>query len=141
MRAYVDANVILRFITGDPPEMALKAKTLFEAADRGEVTLALDEIIVAEVVWVLHSFYKIEKDKIKQVMQTFIANKGIEMADKTGALLALTLFADQNVDFADALVSMHVNRDGVSGIFTFDRHFDRLPGVKRLTPGATSSTD
>ncbi len=137
MRAYVDANVILRFITGDPPEMAREAKALFEAADRGEITLALDEIIVVEVVWVLHSFYKIEKNKIKQVMQAFIANEGVEMADKMDILLALTLFADKNVDFADALVSVHMNQNDVRGIFTFDRDFDRLPGVKRLTPGPT----
>jgi len=89
------------------------------------MTLVLDEIIVAEVVWVLQSFYKVERDKIKRVVQAFIANEGVEMADKMGVLLALMLFADKNVEFADALVSVHMNRDGVRTVFTFDKDFDR----------------
>ncbi len=134
-RAYVDTNVILRFLTGTPPHQAEEAKRLFEAAERGEVTLILDEIVLAEVVWVLSSFYKFNKSTIRDVLQSFVMNPGIEMQDKVGALLALTLFADLNIDFEDALVSVHMNRDHVREIFTFDKHFDRLPGINRLTPG------
>ncbi len=141
MRAFVDANVILRFITGEPTEMAEQARTLFEAVEGGEMALAVDEIIVAEVVWVLDSFYEIEKRKISQVLQALLIHDGIEMADKTGVLEALTLFADKNVDFADALVSVHMTKSGVKGIFSFDKHFDRLPGVKRLNVGTTSLND
>ena len=141
MRVYVDAGVILCFITGDPPEMAEKARSMFEAADRRELVLALDAIILAEVVWVLQSFYKIDKRKIVQVLQAFIANDGVEMPDKSEGLYALALFAEKNVDFADALVSVHMNRDGVTGIFSFDKHFDRLPGITCLLPGRIPSTN
>ncbi len=137
MRAYLDTNVVLRFITGQPTEQALQVKALFVAAGQGKVTLVLDEIVLAETVWVLSSFYKFNKDSISDVLQALIANDGIQMADETGALLALTLFANLNVDFVDALVSVHMGREGTEGIFTFDKHFDRLPGVKRLTPGGT----
>ncbi len=33
-RAYVDANVILRFLTGDPPDIAAQSKALIRHFDR-----------------------------------------------------------------------------------------------------------
>ncbi len=134
-RAYVDSNVILRFLTGDPPEMAAQAHALFEAVEQGEVTLVLDDIVVAETVWVLQSFYGYPHDDIARVLQELFSHKGLEADDKPGLLAALHLFAEKNVDFADALVAVHMERRGMREIFSFDRHFDRLPGIIRLSPG------
>lgn len=134
MRAYVDTNVLLCFITGAPAEQALQSAALFKAAETGEVTLVLDEIVIAEAVWVLSSFYKFSKDEIKDVLQVIVASEGIAMTDEMGALLALTLFADLSVDFEDALISVHMSRDHIADVFTFDKHFNRLSGVKGLSP-------
>ncbi len=134
-RVYVDTNVLLRFITGAPGEQATQAKRLFEVAEAGELTLVLDEIVLAEAVWVLSSLYKFDKYAIRDTLQVIVASPGIEMADETGALLALTLYADMNVDFEDALISVHMGRDGVEEIYAFDKHFKRLPGVMALHPG------
>ena len=134
MRAYVDTSVLLRFITGAPAEQALQSAALFKAAETGEVTLVLDEIVIAEAVWVLSSFYKFSKDEIKDVLQVIVASEGIAMTDEMGALLALTLFADLNVDFEDALISVHMSRDPIADVFTFDKHFNRLSGVNGLSP-------
>ena len=133
-RAYVDTNILLRFITAAPIEQAVQARELFAAAERGEIALILDEIIVAETVWVLSSFYKFSKKEIKEVLLPLLANGGIEVRKERDILLALTLFADMNVDFADALVSVHMDRTSVSDIVTFDKHFQRLPGVNRMSP-------
>ncbi len=133
---YVDTNVVLRFITGSPPDQAAQVKKLFEAADKGEAALILDEIVLAETVWVLSSFYQFDKQVIKEVLQVLIAHQGIVMEDEASALLALSLYADLNVDFEDALLSVHMDQAGVREIVTFDRHFQRLPGVVPLLPGA-----
>ena len=134
-RVYVDTNVILRFITGAPADQTSQAKRLFKAAEAGELTLILDEIVLAEAVWVLSSLYKFSKDDIRDALQVIIANQGIEMKNEMGALLALTLYADMNVDFEDALITVHMGRDRIEEIYTFDKHFKRLPGVIALHPG------
>lgn len=134
-RASVDANVILRFLTGDPPEMAAQARALFDAVDRGEITLVVEEIVVAETVWVLHSFYGYGHHEIGRVMQQLLSHPGLEADDKAGLLTALHLFAEKNVDFADALVAVHMGRRGLQDIFSFDSHFERLPGIVRRSPG------
>ena len=133
--AFVDANVILRFLVGDPPELAERSRALFGAVERGEVRLFIDEVVLAEVAWVLRSFYGYEPARIVAVLQTLLAHEGLEAMDKAGLLEALTYFADRNVDFVDALVAVHMDRHGVREIYSFDADFDRLPGVARLVPG------
>ena len=133
-RAFVDANVILRFLTGDPPEMAARSTALFRAVERGEVTLLLDDIVVAEVVWVLHSYYGHAPTEISRALRDLVAHEGFQAQDKPALMEALRLFADKNVDFADALTAVHMTGQGVPEIFSFDTHFDRLPGVVRRVP-------
>lgn len=99
--------------------------------------LVIDEIIVAEIVWVLRSFYGYSNHDIAQVVQEFLSHEGLESDDKPGLLAALNLFAEKNIDFADALVAVHMQQQGKQEIFSFDRDFDRLPGITRLTPGET----
>ncbi len=132
--AYLDANIILRYLTDEPWEMAREAEALFAAAERGQVQLLVDEITIAEVVWVLASFYKLPRTAIQEGLISFLANPGIWMHDKHGVLVALTLYAELNVDFVDALLSVHMQRVGVSRIVSYDEHFDRLPGVRRVSP-------
>ena len=133
-RAYIDANIVIRYLTDEPWEMAREVEALLRAADRGEVVLMLDEITVAEVVWVLSSFYKASRTVIKESLLSFIGHEGVEMADEAGTLLALTLYAELNVDFADALLSVRMYKNRVPDLVTYDRHFDRLPGVHRVSP-------
>ncbi len=134
-RAFVDANVILRFLTGDPPDLADRAQSLFTEVDTGETVLVLEEIVVAETVWVLQSFYGYEHGVIAQVLSEIVSRDGIETGDRAGLLTALHLYAARNVDFADALVAVRMGEAGVSQIYTFDRHLERISGIERLSPG------
>lgn len=134
-RAYVDTNVIVRFLTGDPPEMAEKVRSLFKAVDQSEISLIIEDLVVAESVWVLQSFYGYSPQEIAKVLQELISHKGLKVKDKPGMLLALNLYANKNIDFADAIVAIHTAQEGIKEIYSFDNEFDRLPGIKRRLPG------
>jgi len=133
--AFVDANVILRLFTNDPPEMADQAQNLFARVDAGEVRLHVPEIVVAEVVWVLQSFYHLSPDVISSLLQEFLSNEGLICEDKSKILIALSLFASKHIDLIDAFVSVQMNGEGIGEIYSFDQHFERLPGITRLNPG------
>jgi predicted nucleic acid-binding protein len=74
---WVDANVLLRFLTGEPPELAERALRLIQRAEKGEVNLKLSPIVVAEIVWVLSSFYRYSRTQIAEVLLPLIASDGI----------------------------------------------------------------
>lgn len=138
-KACVDANVILRFLLNDPLPMAQEAATLFQAVANGQLILLVDDLIVAEMVWVLKSFYKQDIATIAATLRDFLLQEGIETTDKPTILHALTLFETKNVDFVDALLTARMIAKGISTVFGFDRHFDRLPLIQRVNPGDVAS--
>lgn len=133
-RAYVDANVIVRLITNDPEDMADCAARLFEQVDEGALELVIDGIVLAETVWVLSSFYGFSAHEIAPGLATLLTNDGIVSEDKTELLQALALYDKKNIDFVDALVAVRMLKRGISEVYSFDRHFDRLQSISRIQP-------
>ena len=57
MSAFVDTNILVRHLTGDPPGQATRATRFLGEVDE----LVLVDLVVAEVVYVLESFYEVER--------------------------------------------------------------------------------
>jgi predicted nucleic acid-binding protein len=133
-KAYIDANVILRYITKDPPAMAEAARKVFSEAQKGKVGLKIIPLIVAEVVWVLESFYNYSKTQIAETLIQLLLCDGLEVEQLSLLIEALTLYQKKNLDFADALLGITTLQYGPSSVYSFDQHLDRIDGVKRLTP-------
>ncbi|HEY8885390.1 MAG TPA: PIN domain-containing protein [Chloroflexota bacterium] len=131
----IDANVVLRYLTDEPAEQAVQVARLFDRAAAELVTLTVDEIVVAEVVWTLKSHYHLERAAITEVMLQFLAADGIECRNGSAVLRALVLMGEKNVDFADALVCARMLDEGEVELYSFDRELDRVEGIRRLEPG------
>ncbi|MBC7252255.1 MAG: type II toxin-antitoxin system VapC family toxin [Anaerolineae bacterium] len=140
-QAYVDTNVILRFLVNDPPDMAAEAAQLFQAVEDGKVKLVVDDTVIAEAVWVLQSYYRHQAADIATTLRDFLLQNGIETEDKATLLQALTLYETRNIDFADALIAARMQKNGIAHVFSFDTHFDQAPGIHRLLPADFSSLE
>ena len=134
-KGWIDANVILRYLTKDPPKMAEAALRTFDDAKNGTISLLLTPLTVAEVVWVLESFYHHSKTEIAQTIAQFLFCDGLEVEDLDLLMEALTLYQGKNLDFADAFLATIALRRGPQAIYSFDQHFNRVPGISRLEPG------
>jgi uncharacterized protein len=137
--ALIDANVILRYLTKTPPAMAEAALKIFNEARNGKISLSIIPITVAEVVWVLESFYGYPKRQITETMTQFLMCEGLEVESLDQLIGALTLYHEKNLDFADAVLAVMALRKGPKMIYSFDRHLNRVDGLKRLEPGHGNS--
>jgi predicted nucleic-acid-binding protein len=133
--AWLDANVILRFLTQDPPDQAARATALFAAVEAQRVRLRLDDLAVCECVWVLESFYRHAKVDIAGTLSDLLMSPGLIVGDRDMLLAALDIYAGHNVDFTDALLALRAVDSGIPMVCSFDRHFDRLTLVTRVEPG------
>lgn len=131
---WIDANVILRFITGDPPEMAKNALELMARAEKGDIGLRLSHLVVAEAVWVLSSFYKFTKKEISEILISFINADGIYPENPSLLMQALKDMAEKNVDFADAYLAAQA-RTQEEAVCSFDNDFEKLSVVWIIPPG------
>lgn len=123
----LDANVLLRYLTGDPVPMADRARALLERAESGELVLVLTPLTLAECVWVLKSFYKLPLNATAQALQQVLALDGLRIQDAALVTDALISMARNNVDFADAYLA-ELGKAGGLNVATFDQDFRRLGG-------------
>ena len=118
----IDANVILRYLLNDHPEMSPAAKTLISS---GKAYTKPE--IIAEVVYVLKGVYKIEKSDIKDFIYSLLND--ISCNESRCIKSAMNIYASVSFDFVDCLlISYH--RINHENIFSFDkklnRHLDEL---------------
>lgn len=130
---WLDANVLLRFLTGAPLDLAERAARLLEEAQRDEITLRVHPVIVAETVWVFESFYGYSKAEISGVLIPLLEQPALRVEGARTVVGALEAMAEGNVDFADALLAATARSRG-EGVASFDRDFRKLD-VEWRKPG------
>lgn len=122
---WLDANVLLRFLTGSPPELADRAAELLGEAQRGEARLRVHPVVVAEVVWVLRSFYEYSPVEISGVLVPLLEQPALRVDGARTIVRALETMAENNVDFTDALLAETARSRG-EGVASFDKDFRKL---------------
>ncbi|MHB0979278.1 MAG: PIN domain-containing protein [Thermoleophilia bacterium] len=130
---WVDANVILRLLTDDPPEMSEQAARLAARAEAGEVLVRIAPLVVAETVWVLLSFYGHSRESVAEALIALLRAGGVQVEEGRLVVAALESMARSNVDFVDAYLA-EVARSKGEAVCSFDQDFARLE-VEWVQPG------
>ena len=130
MSAFVDTNIIVRHLTGEPADIATRA-TAYLAA---ETELFLADLIVAETIYVLESFYKAPRDQIATAMRSLLALRSVVTVDPSLLLRSLEVYEVDHTDFAEAYVVASAESSGINCIVSFDRSIDRVGTIDRIEP-------
>jgi predicted nucleic acid-binding protein len=126
----VDTNVLVRHLTGDPPEMASRATAVLASGER----LLLADLVLAECVYVLESFYEVPRERVALLMRSAVTLSAIETVDPSSLLRALEVYELDRLDFAEAYLVAQAEATGVKEIVSFDRSIDRVEGIVRREP-------
>jgi predicted nucleic acid-binding protein len=129
--AFVDTNVIVRHLTGDPSEMATRA-TAFLA---GETEILLADLVLGETVYVLESFYKVPRDQLAAAMRSLLAMPSVMTVDPAVLLRSLEVYEQDRLDFAEAYLVACAESTGINRVASFDRSIERVGTVERVEPG------
>jgi predicted nucleic-acid-binding protein len=130
LTAFLDTNVLIRHFTGDPPDMAARATAALAAS--GELLLA--DLVVAECVYVLESFYEVPRQRVAELMRAAIGFPSMRTVDRRSLLRALELYEVDRLDFAEAYLVAQAEATGVNTVISFDKTIDRVTTVTRRGP-------
>jgi predicted nucleic acid-binding protein len=127
-RFWLDANVILRYLTDSPRDQALRVQRVMKRAEDGQKELVLDALIVAEIVWVLtSSIYNFSMEEIATKLIPFLISDKLQIPERDLVISAIELARDKDVDFIDAYLALRALAAGDT-VYTFDKtDFRKLP--------------
>ncbi len=135
-RAFVDANLFLRYLTNDVPEQADAVERLLERAEAGETELTTSKLVIAEIVWTLESFYKKSKRQVRDAVLAVLNTPGLKVEANDQLLQAAVWYEEKNVDFIDACIAAQLFAEGPETIYAFNRkHFARFAYLRVEVPG------
>lgn len=131
---YVDTNVILRYLLGEPAEQAAAARDLFRRAGRGEVVLQLHPAVFAEVVYVMCSPRALggSRGEVATVLRELLALPGVQVPDVGRVLTALRRFETTRLDWVNALLLAY---SPDAAVYTFDEAMQRAGARRPGEPG------
>lgn len=117
MRA-IDINIIVRYLTGDDPEQADRARAVI-----GHTPVFVPRTVLMEVEWVLRGVYAMSSDRIIPALRALAGLPGVVVEDAVLVAKAMD-WTGSGMDFADALHLAAAAR--CEGFLTFDKRFARV---------------
>jgi len=131
----IDTNLLVRYLTDDEPQKAKAVDALLNSAAKGELKILIPSIVIAELVWVLESFYKMMSDDITGLVEAILNTPGVDTQDKSVIKAALKIYRSKKIDLIDAWIIEFAKAKGAKRIYTFDRkHFRDAEEVEIVSP-------
>ena len=130
MSAFVDTNVLVRHLTGDPADLAARA-TAYLGSVRD---LLLTDLVAAETVYVLESFYEAPRNEVATALRSLVAFESLVCVDPALLLRAVEVYETDRIDFAEAYLVACAESTGVGKVASFDRSIDRVDTIERIEP-------
>lgn len=124
MSGLLDTSVIVRYLTGDPPELAEQAAGIIDEVDG----LLVTDVVLTETAYVLTSVYQVPREVVVDHLIAFLQKENIApfVLDKSLVLHALLLCRPSGrVSFADAMVWAAARSASNKVVYSLD---ERFPG-------------
>lgn len=135
-RLFLDTNVLLRYITGDPAKQAERTyQFLSRMTQERTDQLVLSDTVIMETVFTLRSFYGLDTDAIEERVTPFFGFT--EIISPSNALDWFAVFRieqSMGVDFIDALNYLMMRQEEIETIVSFDTDFDKFDDITRQEP-------
>ncbi len=124
MGGFLDTNVVVRYLTNDPPHLAVKAAAIIDS----EEELYLTDAALAEAAYVLISpkSYGLPRSSVIEQLTAFCQKTNITVfgLDKAVVLQGLKMCQPSaRVSIDDALIWAAARSSGTRRVYTFDKDF------------------
>ncbi len=122
MSGFLDTSVVVRYLTGEPRELAEKAARIIDSKEE----LWLTDVVITEIAYVLTSVYRIPRETVVDYLIPFIQKRNMTVfgLDKSLVVEGLLLCRSSNrVSFADALLWTVARSGAEKVVYSFDERF------------------
>jgi len=131
---FIDTNIFIRFLVNDIPQKADACEKIFKNAVAKKETLFTTEMVIAEIIWVLESYYELSQQEVQEKVEKILNTPNLICPHKDLILNALTIYSEKNIDYIDAYNALILKGKGIKELYSYDKHYDRMDWLTRLEP-------
>ncbi|WP_280491366.1 PIN domain-containing protein [Nocardia asiatica] len=117
MTVFLDTNILVRHFTQDPPELGKRATAFLAESE----TLHLPDLILAEMVYVLRSAYRVARPQVAALSRALIGSRNVVTDDPALLIRTIDVYEHHRLSFADAYLVALAEADPGSGVASFDK--------------------
>lgn len=141
MTYLLDSNVFLRVLVKEDEKDFRESFELLEKVKKAEIKAITAGVILAEVGWVLKSYYLLDRKDVAGKLAGIYRLAGLKIVDDYDWIEAIELYEKFNVKLLDAvLATMPGSAAKKWTIVSYDEDFKKLP-VKWLAPRLVIKTE
>jgi len=134
-RYFVDTNVFIDIVMKRDEKRFRQCSRFFQKVKLNKIKAVTGNVVLAELIWTLKSFYGIGKEEIVRRIKSIIKLRGIKLVDNYDPLRAIDLYQSKSIKYIDALIaSIRPIQEKKWTVVSFDKDFDRI-AVNRKEPG------
>lgn len=128
MKYLLDTNIFLRFLVKENKKDYVECNKLFENIRSQKIDAVVAGIVLAEISWVLGSYYKQKSNSIAEKLQGIIKMNGLTVVDDYDWISAVKIYSDKNVKFVDTILAcMPKVASKEWTVVSYDEDFKKLP--------------
>ncbi|SAL73842.1 PIN domain protein [Caballeronia udeis] len=128
----LDTNVLVRYLAEDDAVQSKKATALM-ASLTAEQPGYVSQVALVEVVWVLGRCYGVEREQMKDIIDSMIGTKELVVEGADTVRRALRVFgASAKADFADCMIERSGHVAECEYTATFDVMASKVAGMRLI---------
>ena len=127
----VDSNVLMYAAGSDHPNKSIAVEFLARVAT-GEVDAAIDAEVLQEIIHRYRAIHRWSEGRTVFLLARKLFPDVIPITGEVMDRSKLLVDADETVSARDAVHAAVLLVNKLDGIYTFDRDFDRIRGIKRI---------
>jgi len=132
---FVDTNLFVRYLTNDDKHKAEAVQKLLLKAKSGKIRLVTSDIVIAELVWVLISFYEQGNEVVADLLRGILNTEGLKVDNSDIIEGALEIFEETNIDFIDAYIISYMRLKKMDILYSYNKkHLAKFSDIKRIAP-------
>ena len=128
---FVDSNVFIYVLVKSPKDDYEIAKRILQRIEEGEEAITSTAVIQEIVDWLEYNNRRREVETLLTAINSYITMKKAEISwnDMMEAIGDMNRY---DLDLVDALTLQTMKKNNVKEIYTNDRDFDQVKGIKRI---------
>ncbi len=129
----VDTNIFLRTLVKDDVQACQECVDFLRKVKTNKIDAVTPSIVLSEMVWVLTSFYKLDKRDVVQAVKGVLNLNNLKVVNGYDYIWAINQYYRRKVKYTDCVIAWHALDKKKYRVVSYDKDFDQLP-VKRILP-------